>query len=125
MLTTVKLIDHDQNVIATARVTREGNLFGGQIDLSVMPTPLLRTFEEYEEIVNGQMFSLLDEIEAKIDALALAVVFEDGQRASVADVQIYPGEKRVSFKAPGTAAHDGENGRSLQIPTDPEETRLK
>jgi hypothetical protein len=60
--------------------------------------PLRRLFEEYEEIVDACTFSLLDEIEEKIEDLHLKVVFEDGSEAALADVQIYPTTDKVSFR---------------------------
>ncbi|MGH9847294.1 MAG: hypothetical protein ACREEM_52020, partial [Blastocatellia bacterium] len=91
----VKMIDHCRDVVATAQVAERGDGFAGLIDLSQMPAELRRKFEEYEEIVNGQIFSLLDEIEEQIGAIPLKVVFEEGAEASVADLQIYPGIGRV------------------------------
>jgi hypothetical protein len=97
-LSNIKMIDHCRNVVATARVAERDEYFSGLIDLSLTPANLRRKFEEYEEIVNGQMFSLLDEIEEQIGALPLKVVFEEGVEFSVTDLQIYPGRGRISFK---------------------------
>lgn len=97
-LRNVKMIDHQRDVVATAQVVEREDCFAGLVDLSRMPADIRRKFEEYEEIVNGQMFSLLDEIEEQIGAIPLKVVFEEGAEVSVADLQIYPGAGRVSFK---------------------------
>jgi len=97
-LSNIKMIDQCGNVVATARVTQREGYFAGLIDLSLMPANLRQKFEEYEEIVNGQMFGLLDQIEEQIGAIPLKVVFEEGVEFSVADLQIYPGRGRVSFK---------------------------
>jgi hypothetical protein len=51
------------------------------------------------------MFSLLDEIEGKIETILLKVVFEDGHEADLADVQIYPSTKKVSFKVVKETVH--------------------
>ena len=64
-----------------------------------MPATLRQQFEEYEEIVNHQMFSLLDEMEEKIGTFLLRAVFEDDHEADLVDVQIYPSTKKVSFRA--------------------------
>jgi hypothetical protein len=95
----VKLIDQRRQVIATAQVAEQDGAFVGRIDLNPMPLPLRQLFEEYEEIVNTGTFSLLDEIEEKIENLQLKVVFEDGYEAALADVQIYPSTNKVSFQA--------------------------
>jgi hypothetical protein len=63
-----------------------------------MPESLRRRFERYEEIVNDQIFSLLDEIEDQIGAMSFAVVFDDGCEANVMDLQIFPRSGTVSFK---------------------------
>jgi hypothetical protein len=96
----VTLIDQRRRVIATVQVAERDGAFVGRIDLSLMPVPLRRLFEEYEEIVNTQAFSLLDEIEEKIENLHLKVVFEDGSEAALVDVQIYPSTNKASFKVP-------------------------
>jgi hypothetical protein len=94
----IKMIDQCRNVVATARVAERDGYFAGLIDLSLAPANLRQKFEEYEEIVNSQMFSLLDEIEEQIGALPLKVVFEEGAEFFVADLQLYPGKGRISFK---------------------------
>ena len=66
----VTLIDQGRQVVATAQVTKQDGTFTGWIDLRPMPVSLQRLFEEYEEIVNTHMFSLLDAIE---DARALRI----------------------------------------------------
>ncbi len=95
---TIKLIDQKQTVVATAQVSRSEERFAGWIDLRPMPGCLRQTFDEYEEIVNDQMFSFLDEIEEQIDAMRLRVIFEKGEEAALQDLQIYPSSNRVSFK---------------------------
>jgi hypothetical protein len=94
----VTLIDQGRQVVAMAQVAEQDGSFVGRINLSPMPVQLRRLFEEYEEIVNTQMFSLLDEIEEQIETLHLKVVFEDGHEAALADVQIYPSTNKVSFQ---------------------------
>jgi hypothetical protein len=105
---TVRIIEPGNNVLATAQVAEKDGGFAGSIDLRTMPVDLLRRFEAYEEIVNGQMFSLLDETEEEIRALALIVVFDEGREFPVEDLQIYPSVGRVSFKlAPRTTRRNG------------------
>jgi hypothetical protein len=94
----VKLLDQSRTPVATAQVTAEDGFFSGKVDLSSMPPALRQTFEEYEELVNGQMFSLLDEIEERIAAVPIVVVFEDSREARVTDLQIYPSTGLVSFR---------------------------
>ncbi|MCZ6875637.1 MAG: hypothetical protein O7G88_19270 [bacterium] len=101
----VTIIDQSQQVVATAKVPEKDGYFAGWIDLSLMPATLQRQFEEYEEMVTHQMFSLLDELEEKIGELLLKVVFADGNAVQLADVQIYPSTKKVSFKVVKEAVH--------------------
>jgi len=55
-------------------------------------------FEEYEDIVNDQTFSLLDQIEGRIGAIPFVAVFGDGREASVEDLQIFPKGGTVAFR---------------------------
>ena len=94
----VTIINQSRQTVATAEVSEHGGYFAGRVDLSLMPAALQHQFEEYEEVVNQQMFSFLDELERKIEGLLLKVVFANGDVAQLADVQIYPSTKSVSFK---------------------------
>jgi hypothetical protein len=110
---TVRIIDQANNVVATAQVAEKDGGFAGSIDLRAMPADLLRRFDAYKEIVNGQMFGLLDETEEAIRALSLIVVFDEGREFPVEDLQIYPGVGRVSFKlAPRTTQRNGPGSDS-------------
>jgi len=101
---TVKLIDRGGNLVATAQVDDEGEHFGGTIDLQPAPDQLRALFNEFEEIVNGQMFSFLDEIQDKIDGLSLKAAFPDGRTLGLKDLQVFPRTGDVSFKLVTVAA---------------------
>src|SRR2546426_25117 len=116
---TVKIIDQRREVVATAQVTQTGERFAGLIDLSPMPASLRERFEEYEEIVNGQMFSLLDEIEEQIGAVPLKAVFEGGCESVLEELQIYPSTRRVTFKI----AHPAQSCASYRTHLDPSASR--
>ena len=92
----VLLIDASRHVVATAEVADEGTHFGGSIDLSRTPPAVRALFDELEEIVNGQMFSFLDAIEGKIQALSVRAVFDDGREVDVKGLQVYPTSRDVS-----------------------------
>ncbi len=79
-------------------VTFTGTHYEGTISLDHTPPELKRLFEEYEEIVEGQMFSLLDSIEEKISVIHLKVSFENRTEAYVEDLQVFPSTEAVSFK---------------------------
>lgn len=93
----IKLIDTNRTVVATAQVVEQDEKFNGQIDLHLMPLNIQQKFTEYEEIVNGQMFSFLDEIEEQISELRLKIRFETGEERIIEDLQIYPSTRRISF----------------------------
>ena len=97
-LQTVQLIDPARKVVATAQVADEGTHYGGTIDLRETPPSLRALFEEFEENVNGQMFTFADEVGEKIAALRLVAAFDTGHEAYVKDLQVFPGTGDVSFK---------------------------
>src|SRR5262245_7495368 len=92
------LIDSSANRLAALNVAAVGDHFVGTIALDATPPPLRALFAEFEELVEGQVLSLLDDIEARIAATSLRVVFEDGSVAPVADLQVFPSTNAVSFK---------------------------
>lgn len=94
---TVKLLDPSRKVVATAQIADEGAYHGGTIDLRETPAELRSLFEEFEEIVNGQMFGLLDDIQERIAARSLEAVFATGQEVQVKDLQVFPSTGEVSF----------------------------
>lgn len=93
----VQLALPDGAVIATANVVRDGDLFTGSVDLTLLPPALRASFSRFEEIVNGQVFSLLDETELEIASLKISARFGDRQE-ELTDLQIYPSEGAVSFR---------------------------
>lgn len=109
----VEFIDQHRSVVATAQVMAKKDYFGGEIDLRAMPAAMRQKFDEFEEMVNDQIFSLLDEIEEQIAALPIRVIFQGGPAMEIKDLQIYPTTNRVSFKilnpaeARETLSHDG------------------
>lgn len=105
----VILLDRERNPIATADVECREDHYSGSVDLAQMPTPLRHLFEEYEEIVNGQVFGLLDQIEDRVDAAAMSVFF-DGHERRTRDLQILPGLGRISFRV--IDAPSGKDPRS-------------
>lgn len=92
------LIDDSSTCVATLDVAPNGDHFEGAVSLESTPPDLRRLFDEFEEIVEGQVLSLLDAIEEKIGALPLRVVFDNGAVANVCDLQVFPKTNSVSFK---------------------------
>lgn len=94
----VTIINQSRQVVATAQVSEQDGCLAGRIDPGSMPATLQHQFEEYEEMVNQQMFIFLDDLEEKIERLFLKAVFADGRVIQLTDVQIYPSTQSVSFK---------------------------
>jgi hypothetical protein len=97
------LLDSQQNILAKITVTEiNGNLYIGDITDDDLPDNIRETFLRYEEIINGQMFSLLDEIETQIDSLGLAVSEEDNLKPlKIRDLQMMS-DGKISFRMPET-----------------------
>jgi hypothetical protein len=95
----VQLVDPSGAVLVTARVADEGGYFGGTVELGDTPAELRALFDEFEEVVNGQMFVFLDDIQARIGAHALRAVFEDGDEVPIKDLQVFPSTGDISFRA--------------------------
>lgn len=98
MITTVRFMDRDGNCLATGNVEDQGGYYAGAVDVRCMPEEILRQFEEYETLVNGQVFSLLDQAEDQIAATPVVALFGDGRRVCVRDLQIFPSARTVSFR---------------------------
>jgi hypothetical protein len=112
----IYLVDHSSTKIAVLNVEAGGDRYHGTICLDWTPPELKQLFAEFEENVEGQMFSLADEIEEKIALIPLRVVFPNGMEAYLDDLQVYPSTKRVSFKirqAPACARPDGQASTSI------------
>ena len=108
----VALIDDTGAVVGVAQVDQERELFSGSVDLRAMPADMLRKFEEFEEIVNDQTFSLVDQVQQEIERLGLKAVFGNGRQEAIDDLQIYPTDGVLSFqlKTPVALAVDPTNG---------------
>lgn len=96
-LQTVELLDRDWNVLAAAHVAWEGTHYGGTIDLTEMPEPYRALFQEFEEIVNDQVFGLLDDIDERIESLGISARLPDGSQAPIVRLQVWPQQGTVSF----------------------------
>src|SRR6266542_4937818 len=116
MSQTVKLVDGAGAAVAVAQITRDRDLFSGSVDLRAMPQHMLRKFEQFEEFVNDQVFSLVDEIQEEIVGLDLKAVFDNGCTEALDDLQIYPSDGVLSFKlksaVTAAAAPAHGNGRT-------------
>jgi hypothetical protein len=94
----ITIVDGERNAVATAAVEFQKGVYSGSANMDRMPEPLRELFEQYEEIVNNQIFSLLDQIEDRIGDISFSVVFDDGRRFPIRDLQIFPEGGTVSFR---------------------------
>jgi hypothetical protein len=75
----------------------ENGLFTGTVESAIQPA-FLDLFERFEDAVSGQMFSLLDESDVDLERTNWLVEVDGSPPVSAYDVQIYPKEKRLSFR---------------------------
>jgi hypothetical protein len=113
------LVDQSSARVAVLNVEHSGDRYRGTICLDMTPSELKRLFEEFEENVEGQMFSLADEVEEQIGAVPLKVLFPNGKEAFIEDLQIYPSTKRVSFKVRQVSAAQADPAPAGQPRIDP------
>jgi hypothetical protein len=105
--------------LAALAVSAVGDRFEGTIQADQLPDDLRRLFAEFEEVVEGQMFSFLDQVEDRIRAARLRVVWEDGASTPVSDLQVYPSSGAVSFRATPPAGVPLNGSASPSRPTSP------
>lgn len=114
----IYLVDQFSTRLASLNVEPTGDHYRGMICLDATPPEPRRLFGEFEENVEGQMFNLADEIEEKIGAIPLRVVFPNGMEAHVEDLQVYPSTKRVSFKVRQPSTPVGPDNMSSGLRSD-------
>ena len=100
----IRLIDDGGRALACGEVSDQGEYYAGTIDVTCSPPKVRELFTEFETVVNGQEFSCLDEIQQRIDGLHAMVVFDDGDRAAVSDLQVFPTSGTVSFRLADVSA---------------------
>ena len=93
-----RLVDAQGNLIGVVRVSAEGGLWSGEIDLSGSAPSIVSLFTRFEDLVNGQMLSLVDDLETEICQLGAQFLVADGKALPVGDLQIYPAQREVSFR---------------------------
>lgn len=94
-----QLIDSQNNIIGLVRVSTEGNLWSGEIDLTGAASSVVALFTRFEVLVDMQVLSLIDEVEIEIARLGPRLLLaESGEVLPVADLQVYPAQRKVSFR---------------------------
>ncbi|WP_223642616.1 hypothetical protein [Corallococcus sp. EGB] len=95
-----QLVDAQGNLIGRVRVSAKGGRWSGEVDLNGAAPSIVSLFAEFEELVNEQVLSLLDDMEAQIARLGARLLVAGEEALPVEDLQIYPAERVVSFRAP-------------------------
>lgn len=93
-----RLVDAQGNLIGLVRVSMVGGVWSGEIDLTGSAPSIVSLFTRFEDLVNGQMLSLVDELEAEISQLGAQLLVAEGEALPVGDLQIYPAQREVSFR---------------------------
>jgi hypothetical protein len=113
------LTDTSAARLATLAVSPVGDLFEGTIQTDHLPDDLRQLFAEFEEVVEGQMFSLLDQVEDRIRTARLRVVWEGGADTPVSDLQVFPSTGAVSFRATPPTGVPLNGSAAVSRPTSP------
>ena len=86
----VELIDAQQRQMGQVTIERnKGNLIFGMFDPRPAFSAVAQLFQDFEEAVDVQALSVVDELDAKIAGLGLHLRFPNGKRVEIHDVQIY------------------------------------
>ena len=99
-----KLVDSLGRVHATALVADRDGVYEGTVDLHETSPELRALFAEFEEIVNGQMFAFLDDVQFRMSSSVSRAIFDDGCEASLQDLQVFPSTGDISFRLAGVCA---------------------
>jgi hypothetical protein len=108
-----RLLDQLGVTVGVVHVTEgESGFCSGEIELDVMPDWMVSVFRRFEEIVDGQMFSFLDDIEAEIARIGIRFAAGDEGARSVDDLQIHPSTGGVSFHLASESPRNQEGRNS-------------
>lgn len=92
-----RIIDRAGRMVAQVNVDLKDGRFEGWVETLTSEKDIRELFQTYEDVVDGQVLSLLDAIEQRIDALD-AVFATSSETTPISDVQIFPRDMVVSFR---------------------------
>lgn len=95
-----EIVDRQGRIVATMVVADCGTHFGGDIDLKNTPAELRGLFDEFEEVIDQQAFSDMDELLDRIGGFQLRANCEDGRCLELRDFQVFPSVLKASFRTP-------------------------
>ena len=94
----IQLVDLSDNKVADLDVRLVDGTYRGTINLDATPAEMKALFQEYEELVESQIFNLADKVEQKIAMTDLCSISASGLIQLVTELRVYPSTGRVSFK---------------------------
>jgi hypothetical protein len=95
--TQAALVDSRGNTLAELLVADEEDWFSGRVFSQDLPSEVAKDLAWYDEVVQHQMLSYLDEAMAAIERWGLRVRFRDGSTHTVYALHIGP-PNEVSFR---------------------------
>jgi len=99
-MTPVYLLSKDGTRIGELQEIRfepsRGAFIGQFVDVA-LPHHLRQHLSQLEELVEGQSFSCVDEVQREIDEACITAVFDDGSRKEIRDLYI-SGNCGISFR---------------------------
>jgi hypothetical protein len=93
----VLLVDSTGNILDELSVSDEEGWFSGRVLSQRFPSELAKDLAWYDEVVQHQMLSYLDESVAAVERWSLRVQFRDGSIHPVYSLHINPSNE-VSFR---------------------------
>ena len=87
----------DGTAVAAVKLRWADGRYSGSVDVTEMPPIVHQLFDRYNQIVENQVLSLLDEVEMDIQSLGLYAVLDGQDRVEVTDIQLFPGARQISF----------------------------
>jgi hypothetical protein len=106
--TEIQLVDSKGNTLAEVLATDEEGWFSGRVLSQSIPSDIAKDLSWYDEVVEHQMLSYLDEATAAVESWGLQVRFRDGSIHPVYSIHI-SALNEVSFRvtpvpSPGCSA---------------------
>jgi hypothetical protein len=85
--------------------------YSGCLSLTELPNELHQLLVELEEVVDGQSFALVDEIQRKIDDFGTCVIFDNGKMGPIRDLYL-SSDRGVSFRLAAGSDSNESSGAS-------------
>ena len=100
----IQLVDPTGNTLAELLASDEAGWFSGRVLSRDLPIGMAKDLAWYDEVVQYQMLSYLDEAMAAVERWCLKVRFRDGSTPPVYSLHISPLDE-VSFRVSPVPSH--------------------